>query len=96
MLHEPATPSGKDRAAPYKMRVGLWMFLFYLLVYSGFVAINLIDSSLMERTVMLGLNLAIVYGFGLIILAFVEALIYNAMCLRHEKKIELMEKEENQ
>lgn len=96
MLHEPATPSGKDRAAPYKMRVGLWMFLFYLLVYSGFVAINLIDSSLMERTVMLGLNLAIVYGFGLIILAFVEALIYNAMCLRHEKKVELMEKEENQ
>lgn len=96
MLHEPATPSGKDRAAPFKMRVGLWMFLFYLLVYAGFVAINLIDSTLMEVTVVLGLNLATVYGFGLIILAFVEALIYNAICLKHEKKMELLEKEENQ
>lgn len=96
MLHEPATPSGKDRAAPYKMRVGLWMFLIYLLIYGGFVAINLIDTSLMGRTVLFGLNLATVYGFGLIILAFVEALIYNAICSKHEKEIELMEKEENQ
>lgn len=96
MLHEPATPSTKDRAAPFKARVGLWMFLFYLLVYAGFVAINLINTSLMARTIMLGLNLATVYGFGLIILAFLEALIYNAICLKHEKKIELLEKEENQ
>lgn len=96
MLHEPATPSSKDRAAPYKARVGLWMFLGYLLVYAGFVAINLIDTTIMQRTVMLGLNLATVYGFGLIILAFIEALVYNALCLRHEKKMELLEKEENQ
>jgi phosphotransferase system glucose/maltose/N-acetylglucosamine-specific IIC component len=96
MLHEPATPSGKDRAAPYKMRLGLWMFLFYLLVYAGFVAINLIDTTIMQRIVLLGLNLATVYGFGLIILAFLEAWVYNAFCLRHEKKMEKLEKEENQ
>lgn len=94
MLHDPATSSGKDRSAPQKSRLGIRMFLIYLLIYAGFVAINLINPSLMEKTVMLGLNLATVYGFGLIIFAFIEALIYNFICLKYEKRAELLEKEE--
>jgi flagellar biosynthesis/type III secretory pathway M-ring protein FliF/YscJ len=34
------------------------------------------------------LNLAIVYGFGLIILALVQAVIYNQYCTRLEEKEE--------
>lgn len=95
MLHEPTTHSGKDRSAPLKARLGIRMFLVYLLIYAGFVAINLINPSLMGKTVMLGLNLATVYGFGLIIFAFIEALIYNFICLKYEKQAELQEKEED-
>jgi uncharacterized membrane protein (DUF485 family) len=84
MLHEPATPSGKDPAGPYKMRLGLWMFLFYALFYAGFVAINLLNPPAMGAIVLLGLNLATVYGFALIIVAFVQALIYDAMCRKKE------------
>jgi len=84
MLHEPATPSGKDLASAYKMRLGLWMFLFYTLFYAGFVAINLLAPQVMGTIVLLGLNLATVYGFALIIVAFVQALIYDAMCRRKE------------
>lgn len=84
MLHEPATPAGKDHAGPYKMRLGIWMFLFYALFYAAFVAINLIRPQAMGTIVFWGLNLATVYGFALIIVALVEALIYDALCHRQE------------
>jgi uncharacterized membrane protein (DUF485 family) len=94
MLHEPATPSGKDPAASYKMRLGLWMFLFYSLFYAGFVAINLLSPLLMEKQVFLGLNFATVYGFALIIVALVEALIYDGMCRKQEKLLGKSDKKE--
>jgi hypothetical protein len=85
MLHEPASPMGKDPAAPFKTNLGLWMFLFYSLFYAGFVAINLLEPLLMEKIVFLGLNLATVYGFALIIVALLAALIYDSLCRRWEQ-----------
>ncbi len=84
MLHEPATPAGKDPAGPYKMRLGLKMFAAYAIFYGGFVAINLLFPLTMATIVFAGLNLATVYGLALIIVALVQALIYNVMCSRKE------------
>jgi hypothetical protein len=84
MLHEPSTPAVKDLAGPYKMRLGIWMFLAYSLFYAGFVAINLISPPTMGKIVFFGLNLATVYGFSLIIVALVEALVYDALCRKKE------------
>jgi uncharacterized membrane protein (DUF485 family) len=84
MLHEPAAPVGKDPASPYKMRLGVWMFLLYAAIYAGFVAINLLRPTLMETPIVLGLNLAVAYGLGLIILALILALIYNRLCGKRE------------
>ena len=95
MLHEPAKPTGKDPAAPYKMRLGLWMFLFYTLFYAGFVAINLLYPLAMGTIVFLGLNLVTVYGFALIIVAFIQALIYDAMCRRKEAEFARAERQES-
>jgi len=92
MLHEPATPSGKDPASEYKKMLGVWMFIFYSAVYAGFVLINVISPLTMDMIVFMGLNLAVVYGFGLILLALILALIYNHMCGR--KEAELAEKNE--
>lgn len=80
MLHEPAQEHGEDRAAPYKMRLGVYMFILYATIYVGFVVINTVNPVLMEMEIFLGLNLAVVYGFGLIIFALILALIYNSMC----------------
>ncbi len=91
MLHKPATPVGKDPAGPYKTRLGLWMFLFYSLFYAGFVAINLLSPLAMSAVVFAGLNLATVYGFALIIMALIEALIYNALCGKKEMELEKMD-----
>jgi uncharacterized membrane protein (DUF485 family) len=87
MLHEPATPVDKDLAATYKMRLGIWMFLFYFLFYAGFVAINLLSPLLMEETVLPGLNLATVYGFALILVALIEALLYDWLCRHRERAL---------
>ncbi len=87
MLHKPAAPVGKDLAAAYKMRLGIWMFLFYSLFYAGFVLINLLVPQWMELIVFGGLNLATVYGFSLIIVAFLQALVYDWFCHREEVKL---------
>lgn len=87
MLHEPATPVGKDPAGPYKMRLGIWMFSFYLLFYASFVAINLLAPQAMGRVIFMGLNLATVFGFSLIIVALIEALIYDAFCRKKEAEL---------
>ncbi len=86
MLHEPAnTPQEKDHAIAYKTRLGVRMFFVYALVYAGFVLINIIEPTLMEKKIFFDLNLAVVYGFGLIILSLVMALIYNYLCVKKEK-----------
>jgi hypothetical protein len=92
MLHEPATPAGKDPAGPYKMRLGIWMFVFYSIFYASFVAINLLNPLAMAAIVFAGLNLATVYGFALIIVALLEALVYDAMCRKREAEFEKAEK----
>lgn len=84
MLHEPASSSGPDHASAYKTRIGMYMFILYSLVYSGFVIINVVSPVLMEKEIVFGLNLAAVYGFGLIVFALFLALIYNAMCAKEE------------
>lgn len=87
MLHEPAVQSGKDPAFAYKRKLGARMFIAYALFYAGFVAINLIRPVLMEKTIWAGLNLAVVYGFGLIIVALIMALIYSRACGRKEASL---------
>ena len=84
MLHEPAAQSGKDAAAPYKSRLGVWMFILYSLFYASFVALNLYDPLIMEKPVLFGMNLATVYGFALIVVALILALIYDKLCRAQE------------
>lgn len=87
MLHKPAVKEGKDFASAYKQRLGAWMFLLYAAIYGVFVMINVTSPLAMEKTIIFGLNLAVVYGFGLIIFALVLALIYNHACAVKEKKL---------
>ena len=84
MLHKPAAQSGHDPASDYKSLLGRRMFLLYALVYAGFVVINVVNPLLMEARVFMGLNLAVVYGFGLIAFAMILALIYSSLCSRQE------------
>jgi uncharacterized membrane protein (DUF485 family) len=87
MFHEPAAQSGQDLAAAFKTSLGVKMFVFYALVYGGFIGANILSPLSMETEIFLGLNLAVVYGFGLIILALIMALIYNQACNSKEASL---------
>lgn len=89
MLHEPAQDHGVDHAAGYKMKLGVQMFIAYAIFYAGFVIINAWSPKTMEMiTPIFGMNLAVVYGFGLIVVALILALVYNHMCGKQEKLLE--------
>lgn len=61
-------------------RLGMILFIVYLVLYGGFVLLNTFSPAQMEVVVFAGLNLAIVYGFTLIIAAFALAMIYGWLC----------------
>jgi uncharacterized membrane protein (DUF485 family) len=64
----------------FNAKLGLLLFFIYLALYTGFVLINAFAADSMETIVLAGLNLAIVYGFGLILFALLLALIYGLLC----------------
>ena len=70
----------KTPEASRNARLGLWLFGVYLVFYAGFVLISAFATDLLEWVPILGLNLAVIYGFGLIALALVLALIYGWLC----------------
>ena len=70
------TPSSQARNSKY----GLILFSIYAVFYLGFVLVNAFRADWVEWVPFLGLNLAIIWGFGLIALALILALIYGFLC----------------
>ncbi len=91
MTHGPSTDWGEDKASAYKSKLGVYFFISYSLVYAVFVALNVITPQSMSIIIIAGLNLAVVYGFGLILLAIGMGLIYNFMCTRKEDTMNAQE-----
>lgn len=83
-MHGPAIKLDSDNAAVKKSKLGVILFWAYTLVYIGFVLIGLVNPELLGLHVLGKLNLSIIYGFGLIILAIVMGFIYSALCTRME------------
>lgn len=61
-------------------RVGMVLFVVYLLLYGGFVGLNAFQPAVMDAVPFAGVNLAILYGFGLIIAALILAGLYGWLC----------------
>jgi uncharacterized membrane protein (DUF485 family) len=80
-MHEPAHPPEpeNEQASRHNARLGLVLFFIYLAVYAGFMLLNAFSPATMRITLG-GVNLAILYGIGLIVLAVVLAVVYLFMC----------------
>jgi uncharacterized membrane protein (DUF485 family) len=61
-------------------RYGLILFSIYLLLYAAFMVINTFFPALMDWVPAAGVNLAVWYGFGLILAALILALVYAWLC----------------
>ena len=64
----------------YNARIGLVLFFLYFALYAGFIGLAAFDLDALRQPVVAGVNLAIVYGFMLILSAFVLAVIYMFLC----------------
>jgi uncharacterized membrane protein (DUF485 family) len=62
------------------VKLGLGLFILYLVLYVGFMAIATFQYELFASAPFGGVNLAIIYGMGLIVSAFVLAIIYMMLC----------------
>lgn len=85
--HGPAAKLGKDNASEWKSKLGVKLFWIYGLIYAGFVGINTLKPELMKKDAFLGMNLAVVYGMGLIVLAIVMGVVYNHFCTKKEDEL---------
>ena len=83
MGHGPAVKLGRDDASTYKTKLGVRMFIVYTIVYFTFIIINATNPKAMEAVVM-GQTAAVIWGFGLITLALIQAVIYNHLCNKAE------------
>jgi uncharacterized membrane protein (DUF485 family) len=61
-------------------RIGLLLFFAYLGLYVGFVLLAAFSPATMESVPLGGVNVAILYGFGLIVSAILVALLYGWAC----------------
>lgn len=68
--------TGDSETAVRNARYGSLLFVVYLVLYGCFMALNVYDPKLMSSTPLGGVNLAILFGFGLIVAALLLAGVY--------------------
>jgi uncharacterized membrane protein (DUF485 family) len=64
----------------HNTRMGVGLFIVYVLFYAGFMALSAFKPEVMSQPFLGGANLAVVYGFALIVVALVLALVYMKLC----------------
>ncbi|HJN10968.1 MAG: DUF485 domain-containing protein [Pirellulaceae bacterium] len=64
----------------HNARIGIILFAVYSVFYGSFVLLNAFAPDVMEIKPFAGINLAILYGFALIVFALLLSLIYGVMC----------------
>jgi uncharacterized membrane protein (DUF485 family) len=84
MQHGAPTEWKREKSEAYKTKLGLIMIGIYTALYLIFMFLSVLNPRLMAIDIG-SLNLAIAYGFALIIIAIVQAVIYNYLCSRKEK-----------
>ena len=81
-LHHAETDVVHDNVATAERnsRLGLILFAVYSILYVGFVLLSAFWPKLLDETPVAGLNVAILYGMGLIVAALFLALVYSWLC----------------
>jgi uncharacterized membrane protein (DUF485 family) len=64
----------------HNTRMGVILFVVYVLFYGGFMALSAFWPEVMSAPILRGANVAVVYGFALIGAAVVLALVYMRVC----------------
>ena len=77
-------PVAKERedagVVAHNTRMGVVLLVVYVVFYGGFMALSAFWPAAMAQTPTGGANVAVLYGFFLIVLALVLALVYMLVC----------------
>jgi len=79
-------PQEKEDAAvvAHNSRMGVLLFVVYVVFYGGFMILSAFAPEVMSKPFLRGVNLAVVYGFALIVVAVVVALAYMKVCRKNQ------------
>ena len=78
--HRTDHPDHHPETVGRNARNGLMLFAIYVALYIGFMLLNAFAPERMQKPVIAGVNLAIVYGMGLILAALLLAMVYMLLC----------------
>jgi len=70
----------KKAVIAHNTRVGVILFIVYVVFYGGFMALSAFSPETMSEPFLGGVNVAAVYGFALIIVPLLLAFIYMKLC----------------
>ena len=70
----------EEAVVVHNTRMGVVLFFVYVVLYGGFMALSAFAPETMSEPFLGGVNLAVVYGFSLILVALVLALVYMKVC----------------
>ncbi len=69
-------PSNAEAVATFNRRLGLVLFAMYCLLYAGFIALAVGNRAALAAPAIWGINLAVIYGMGLIGFALFMSVVY--------------------
>lgn len=90
-MHVNSTSEEKESLTKRKSTLGIRLFFIYFICYAGFVALGVFQYESLSVEVIGGLNLALVYGIGLIVFAVILGVVYNYYCTKYEDEAEEVE-----
>jgi len=74
--HENVREDERPEIIAHNTRLGLMLFAVYCVMYGGFMGLSTFAPEVMKSRPFGGVNLAILYGFGLIVGAMLLAVVY--------------------
>ncbi len=84
--HENIREDEDPKLVARNTRVGLILFGVYFVIYTAFIGLTTYSPTLMKSLPFGGVNLAILFGFGLIVAALILAIIYLFLAARPIEK----------
>ncbi len=86
----PPAHDDHPEVSAYNARAGLVLFFIYLAFYAGFMGLATFAPQAMGRPAVMGVNVAITYGMGLIAGAFIIAILYMAISVRNARRFDAL------
>lgn len=80
-MHHPAntTEHESEQVIARRQRIGVTLLLLFTIAYAGFIGLCTFAYDWISKTKVAGIPLTVAYGFGLLILSLIVAMLYGLL-----------------